>query len=216
MKAGFLLMVMFLPTACAAQPDKINISDPSALTGKQAIYIVSHGWHTSFVIPAKAIQVALPKLKERFPAATYLEFGWGDQDFYQADEITSSLTLKALFWSAGTVIHTVAIPAKFAGYFSNSEVEKLCLTAQGYSALIQFISDSFYKNQTGEIVALKHGIYGNSQFYAGRGDYNLLNTCNNWIARGLESAGMDIYPSFKLTARSVMASVRDYKHSLCT
>lgn len=214
MKAGFLLIALFLLTGCAFLPGRLQASEPSVLPRGQAIYIVSHDWHTGFVIPAKTIQVNLPQLKERFPDAAYLEFGWGEQDFYQADEISTGLTLKALFCSAGTVLHVAAIPQRFEAYFANNQVEKLCVTAPAYASLIRFISDSFYKSSRGEIVALKHGLYGNSQFYAAVGDYGLLNTCNSWTAKGLESAGMDINPDFKLTAESVMTYLQEYKSSL--
>ena len=70
--------------------------------------------------------------------------------------------------------------------------------------LISFIENSFYKQSNGDIVPLKNGIYGDSQFYKGEGDYYLMNTCNKWTAKGLSSAGMDISTTFKLTAGSIM------------
>lgn len=180
---------------------------------RQAVYVKSNGWHTGFIVPAQAIQESIPELKQRFGNTPYLEFGWGDQGFYQATEITSGLTLGAMFNSAGSVIHAVAVPEHVESYYSSSKIEKLCLTAPAYAALIQFISDSFYKDKNGEILALKNGIYGNSQFYRAMGTYHILNTCNKWTAKGLERAGMDIYPAVNLTASSVMDYVQAYKQS---
>ncbi|MFB8829603.1 hypothetical protein ACE0DR_10225 [Azotobacter sp. CWF10] len=34
-----------------------------------------------------------------------------------------------------------------------------------------------------------------------------MNTCNKWTAKGLRSAGVDIFPAFKLTAGSIMKSI---------
>ncbi len=90
-------------------------------------------------------------------------------------------------------------------YFSNSEVEKLHLSDAEFSSLISFIANSFYKDSTGNVRTLKSGIYGDSQFYKGVGDYYLMNTCNKWTAKGLKSVGMNISPTFKLTASSVMS-----------
>jgi len=56
----------------------------------------------------------------------------------------------------------------------------------------------------GKVKELKNGIYGNSQFYKGVGDYYLMNTCNKWTAKGLRSTGMDISTKFTLTAGSVI------------
>jgi uncharacterized protein (TIGR02117 family) len=210
MKVKSLIIALSLSSACASQPQKVE----PTVVGGQAIYIISHGWHTGFIIPANTIEQQIPKLKQRFTDTPYLEIGWGDKGFYQTKEITTGLTLRAMFWSAGSVIHAVAVPENIKGYFPHSEIEKLCLTRKDYAALIQFISDSFYRNYNGDIVELKNGIYGNSQFYQGAGNYHLLNTCNKWVAKGLASAGMDIVPTFKLTAGSVMDTVRDYKHAL--
>jgi uncharacterized protein (TIGR02117 family) len=211
LKALFFI-VLLLVLACA--PNSQAIKNDSAIVGEQAIYVISHGWHTGFIIPAQAIETVLPTLKTRFPNTPYIELGWGDKGFYQSQEITTGLTLRALFWSAGSVVHAVAVPDNIAEYFSHSEIEKLCLSKQSYAALIAFIVDSFQKDGHSEIITLKNGIYGDSQFYEGAGNYHLLNTCNKWIAKGLASAGMDINPMFKLTAGSVMNTVQNYKQSL--
>ena len=96
------------------------------------------------------------------------------------------------------------MPLKVEEYFSNSEVIKLCLSEAEFSALIEFISRSFFRDKSGNLLELQKGIYGDSQFYGGIGDFHLMNTCNRWTAKGLKSIGMDISPTLKLTAGSVM------------
>ena len=101
-------------------------------------------------------------------------------------------------------MHSVAVPQKVEEYFPNSEVAKLCLSDGELSALIGFISSSFYRDKNGNLLELQKGIYGDSKFYSGVGDFYLMNTCNRWTAKGLKSIGMDISPKLKLTAGSVM------------
>ena len=168
------------------------------------VYVVNHGWHTGFVVPASGIQQAMPELKQRFENAPYIEFGWGDNEFYQAEEITSGVTLKAIFLPTDSVVHAVLVPLKVDRYFKNSEVEKFCLEDSKLESLIKFISSSFYRDESGNILKLNHGIYGDSQFYKAKGDFHIFNTCNKWTAKGLESAGMKISTTFKLTAGSIM------------
>jgi len=168
------------------------------------VYVVNHGWHTGFVVPASDIQQAIPELKQRFGNAPYIEFGWGDNEFYQAEEITSGITLKAIFLPTDSVVHAVAVPRKADKYFKHSEVEKFCLGDSEFNSLVEFISSSFYRDESGNILKLNHGIYGDSQFYKGIGDFHIFNTCNKWTAKGLESAGMKISTTFKLTAGSIM------------
>ena len=180
------------------------------------IYVVSHGWHTGLVVPARQIQDQLHPLKVRFGDTPYIEFGWGDRAFYQAEEATAGLALKAMLWPTESVIHAVAVPEKVRDYFPDSEVISLCLRAADYASLIHYIANSFLKNEKEELLPLQSGIYGNSQFYAAVGLFSLMNTCNTWTARGLQSAGMDISPALKLTAGSIMDYLAAYKQSLTT
>jgi len=173
-------------------------------SARNEVYVVNHGWHTGFVVPASYILQAMPELKQRFGHAPYIEFGWGDNEFYQAEEITSGVTLKAIFLPTDSVVHAVLVPLKVERYFKNSEVEKFCLEDSELESLIKFISSSFYRDESGNILKLNHGIYGDSQFYEARGDFHIFNTCNKWTAKGLESAGMKISTTFKLTAGSIM------------
>jgi len=173
------------------------------------IFVVSHGWHTGLVVPAKLVQSRIPGLKNRFDNILYLEFGWGDKGFYQSTDVTSALTVRAIFWPTESIIHVVAVTEKADDYFTNSQVSKICLNGSGYSTLIRFIESSFLKDDNGKIVPLQSGIYGNSQFYKSIGDYYLMNTCNKWTAKALKSAGMDISPFFKLTAGSIMDYIKE-------
>lgn len=204
---------MLLLSACSTKPFIIKSTDISHSSSNE-IYIVSHGWHTGFVVPANTITKQLPQLKERFSQTPFIEFGWGDKGFYQAKEITSGLTIQAIFWPTESVIHAVAVPESTKLYFQNSQVETLCLQAKQYSKLIRFIEKSFYKDGNGNIIPLKHGIYGDSQFYQGVGHYYLMNTSNKWTAKGLSSADMDISTTLKLTASSIMDYLSEKNEAL--
>ena len=173
-------------------------------SAENEVYLVNHGWHTGFVVPASVIKHVIPELKNRFGNAPYIEFGWGDNEFYQAEEITSGITLKAIFLPTDSVVHAVAVTRKADKYFKHSEVEKFCLEDPEFKSLVKFISSSFYRDESGNILKLNHGIYGDSQFYKAKGNFHIFNTCNKWTAKGLESAGMKISTTFKLTSGSIM------------
>jgi len=201
---NFILLIIIILGGCSAKPYIVSYAEKFEGFGQNGVYVVSHGWHTGFVIPAPEIQGVIPELEQRFGDIPYIEFGWGDKGFYQAKETTSGLTLRAIFWPTESVVHSVAVPQKVEEYFSNSEVAKLCLSDGELSALIGFISSSFYRDKSGNLLELQKGIYGDSKFYSGVGDFYLMNTCNRWTAKGLKSIGMDISPTLKLTAGSVM------------
>ena len=208
-----LFTCMLLVIACSTKPHIVNSTDITVSSARK-VSIVSHGWHTGFVVPAETITNQLPQLKERFNDTPFIEFGWGDKNFYQAKEITSGLTVQAIFWPTESVIHAVAVPEPAEIYFSNSDIETLCLQDRQYAKLVSFIENSFFKESNSDIVPLKSGIYGNSQFYKGEGDFYLMNTCNKWTAKGLSSADMDISTTFKLTARSIIDYLSDANNNL--
>lgn len=214
MRIYLIIIALVLLTGCSSKPDVINYPDTFSGLGKQKVYIVSHGWHTGFVIKAEEVLRIIPELKERFTDAEYIEFGWGDEGFYRAKEITSILTIKAILWLTDSIVHSVAVPVNVSKYFANSEVESICMNDSELSSLIRFIQSSFQADHNGNIQQLEHGIYGDSQFYKGAGKYYLMNTCNKWTAKGLKSAGMDINPAFKLTSDSIMNYVRAFNKEL--
>jgi uncharacterized protein (TIGR02117 family) len=170
-KIGVLLLSLLWLSACSTKPYIVKETNGEPAASNKKIYVLSHGWHTSFIIPAEDIEGDLPELKTRFGNTSYIEFGWGDKGFYQAEKVTTDLTLKALFWPSAAVIHAVAVPSSPYDYFPNSEVLAVCLTNQGYASFKKFVANSFYRDEFGHLLELKKGIYGDSQFYEGVGDY---------------------------------------------
>lgn len=213
-KLAVMASIAFLLSHCSFLPEVVWHHDGSSSGDKTAIYLANHGWHTGLVIPAERIQSSMPDLRDRFGAVPYLEFGWGDEGFYQANEVTTGLTLRALFWSSGSVLHIAAVPSNVAAHFPGSEVMELCLTDSELRSLIEFVVSSFSKTPQGTVSRLKKGLYGDSQFYGGVGTYQVFNTCNKWTAKALASGGMDISPAFKLTASSVMRAAKGQRQ-LC-
>jgi len=184
----------------------------------QSIYIVNHGWHTGIVYPRKKLLELIPDLTDRFPSGDYLEIGWGNKDFYQAKEITVGLTLRAILWPSDSVVHLVSVPHNPYTSFPNSDIRSICLTQIQFESLGRFLVRSFLRDKGENIIATRQGIYGDSQFYVGAGRYHLFNTCNSWTATGLQNAGLNIDPTLKLTASSVINYIdtdEDLNHAHC-
>lgn len=210
------LAVLFL-CACAGKPYAVPAAGVPTEPRNVQAFVVSHGWHTGLVIPGAVLNRHIPALESRFGTPAYYEVGWGDKGFYQAQEITTGLSLRAMFWSSGAVLHAVAIADTPGRSFPNSEIAPLCLSAEQVESVARFLSDSFARDPSGSVLPLTKGIYGDSQFYDGVGRYAMLNTCNVWTAKGLSSAGLDISPGTKLTAGSVMGYVANARPArLCS
>lgn len=215
MKAAGLLFVFFAIYGCSGKPHVVEPDAEADSPRTSRLYVVSHGWHVGLAIAAEELNPVIPDVKERFVGAEYYELGWGDEGFYQAREVTTGVTLQAIIWSRGAVVHVVALPGSPTEYFPGSRVVHTCLNAEEAESLAQYLSNSFTRGSASNLIELKRGIYGDSQFYDGEGRYHLLNTSNKWAAKALKSAGMDISPTFKLTADSVMAFVEENRND-CT
>ena len=124
-----------------------------------------------------------------------------------ADEITTRITLKALFWAEGSVVHVVALHEDPSRCFPQSEKVAVKLSVAEMENLGRFLASSFQGDGEERVISLKSGLYGDSQFYEGIGRYHAMNTCNAWTAKGLRSGGRDLSTIFKLTSASVMATV---------
>lgn len=213
MKLAGLILAALAVSSCSGKPYAVKptVSSPDAIRSHQT-FVVRHGWHTGLVIPAGRLNKAIPGLKEHFGDAAYYEIGWGDKEFYQSGETSIGLALQAIFFSEGAVIHMVAIPGSPSKFFRASEVVSTCLTDQQVTSLIAFVANSFARDNKGRIVRLKRGLYGKSQFYEGEGRLSLLHTCNNWTAKGLQSAGVNVSSPFSQTPTKVMNAIRELRH----
>lgn len=201
----YLLLAACLISACTTLPKAIEpVRTARPCPANNEIFITNHGWHTGVVLKAEDMNNIIPALKVRFQNVKYYEIGWGDAGFYQSNEITTGLTFRAMFWSSGSVLHIYGFNAEPSLNFPGSDIRQVKLSSDSYQTLLKFIHSSFMKNESGEVISLKHGVYGDSQFYTGFGNYHIFNTCNKWTAKALYSAGLDIDTSLKLTAESIM------------
>jgi len=198
------LLALVMVSGCYTLPESTRPEGEGRSLSSESVYIVSHGWHTGIIYPRERLLEYVPGLKTRFPSGDFLEIGWGDKGFYQAEEITAGITLKALFWPTETVVHVVAVARSPYRSFPNSEVRHVCLDQARIESLGRFLANSFARDQSDEIATTRKGIYGDSQFYVGVGSFHLFNTCNKWTAKGLESSGFEINTTLKLTASSIL------------
>lgn len=181
---------------------------PTSKADERVIYVASLGWHTGIVLPAEALEKKLGFLKRDFDGARYYEIGWGDKGFYEAKTITTSISLRAMFWPSESVLHVVALDREPEKVFPASDLVKLRISSKGLDDLIEKMRGDFKKGFSNKITKTRDGIYGNSGFYKGVGSYFVLYTCNSWTASVLDSAGVPISNFFVLRAPTVMGQAK--------
>ena len=183
---------------------------PPPDTPVEPVWVVDHGWHAGLVLARSAIPPGVLPEQDDFPAAQYLEFGWGDARFYETRDAGVALAIRAAFFSNGSVVHVVGLPTRPRQALSTGDVVEVRLSRPGFDALAQFVDGSF--DREGQRAASRRGpgLYGDSGFYSARGRYHLLYTCNTWTADALRAAGLPITPIYAMTAGNLMWQVRQF------
>jgi uncharacterized protein (TIGR02117 family) len=193
--------------ACTPERTEPPTADNSC-EAQTAIQLVNHGWHTGIVVRAADLVAVLPTLAGDFGAARYLEVGWGDQDYYQAEGGTTLLALRAMFTRTPSVLHLVAFDAPAARHFPASEVMEVPLQQKGYRELLDYLAASFARSGDGSPLRLGPALYGRGWFYRAVGEFHAFNTCNTWVAKALRQAGLPISSRGIVGARGLLSRVR--------
>ena len=197
-------------TACASTPAMQPSTDGK---GTRIVHVVSNGWHTAIVVPRAEIAATgrLPEIAD-FPGAAFLEFGWGDREYYQAKETTIGLTLRAALTATPAVMHVTGHKHASDRAHSEREIVRVGLRDDGFRRLVRAIADSFERPPDGRAQPVSPVLDPNSRFYNARGMFHLFNTCNTWTARTLRAAGIDLKPAGVSTAEDLMTQLRKVVH----
>lgn len=206
LRTAALLLIGVLCHGCATS---VTHPGPSRATRPAAwVYLVSHGWHTGIIMQHADVPPGTWPEAADFPDAEYLEVGWGDWDYYQAQDVGVWVALKAALWPTASVLNVVGFSGSIAGRYPHSEIVELGLSRGGLGRLSRFIHDSFDRHGHVRVTPLGAAPFGNSRFYPAVGKFHLFNTCNVWAARALQSAGYPITPSLAITATNLMSKAR--------
>ncbi|HRP25831.1 DUF2459 domain-containing protein [Thauera sp.] len=182
------------------------------------IWVVHHGYHSGIVVRAADVAPQAWPARRDFPQAEFLEVGWGDRDYYMAPAPGLWTGVRALLWPTSAVLHVVAFDGPVERYFTELGVIELKLSASGFAALVDAVSDSHERvpaaadaRATAAVPPpLGPGLYGVSRFYASRERFHLFRTCNVWIADLLAASGVPLRPRTALTANALFAQLRPH------
>jgi len=207
MRPALVALATVLTFAACLGPVR-DLYPPRAGDDTVTVHVVRHGWHSGLVIRRDQIPAEVWPEHTRFPAARFLEVGWGDRAFYQSPDAGIGLALEASLASEGSVLHVVGLDRAPAEHYAHAEIIPVVLSARGADTLARFVSRAHARDAAGEPIDLGPGLYPGSRFYAATGRYSLVYTCNSWIASALRAAGCPITPAWALTASNLMFQAR--------
>lgn len=201
-----ILLVVLLALACARPIAELYSSADDERA--QSIFVVIYGWHTGIIVKKDDLPEAVwPEVKD-FPDVRYVEFGWGDGDYYQAPDPGLGLALKAAFYSSGSVLHVTGFNVAPKTYFHGSEIFQIDLSQKALQQLMRFISSTFLRSAAATPAEARPGLYPESRFYSANGKFHLFRNCNTWVAEALHAAGLPIAPAYAVTAGNLRYQVQ--------
>ncbi len=203
------LLFSWLLAGCASQ---IVVPPPRSFDPGEgaAVFVVSNGWHSSIVIARSDVPPGRIPESVDFPHAHYLEFGWGDAEYYPAERHTIAMTLRAALLPTPSVVHIVGLSEEPEKIYERSEVIELKMSAKALHQLTDFIVATIERDGALRASTLGPGLYADSKFYPAVGLFHLNNTCNTWSARALAAAGFPIRPDKVSRAEELMRYVRAF------
>ncbi|TMA61719.1 MAG: DUF2459 domain-containing protein [Deltaproteobacteria bacterium] len=164
----------------------------------KSVFIAHDSWHAAIVLSKNDISAeAVPELVD-FPQAQFIEFSWGDKDYFPNPDAGIFSALKAAFWSSGSVLHVVGFRGDVKTFYGRAEIVELYLSAPAYARLQDFIAQTFLRPEAGRAQA-SAGLLADSHFYPATHKFSLVKTCNTWVAEALEAAGLPIVSDYVMT-----------------
>jgi uncharacterized protein (TIGR02117 family) len=154
------------------------------------VYIVRRSWHIDIGFQTSELQPPLRSVQPQFPAARYLEFGFGDRRYLMSRQHGAGTLLSALWPGPGLILLT-ALDNTPQQAFGAAHVIELHVSGGQSQQIQQFIWRSLTTEQ-GAVTPIASGPYEGSVFYSAIPSYSALHTCNTWAAESLHSAALPI------------------------
>jgi uncharacterized protein (TIGR02117 family) len=173
----------------------------------RVVYVVSNGWHTGLVVARADVPPGRIPEAADVADARYLEFGWGDREYYPAPRPTVGMALAAALTPSPAVLHLAGRDAPPRASAAGFEALAVPLTTAGLERLVVRVDEAFERPTGGRAASVAPGLYPDSRFYPARGEFHLFNTCNTWIADKLAAAGIHLAPGV-ITADDLMQRLR--------
>lgn len=186
----------------------LALGGPAA--GAHTVFVTSNGWHTDITVARADIPADLIPERADFPAARYLQFGWGDANYYATPDPGLGTTLGAAF-PGPAVMHVAGLAVRPSEAFRDIEEVALTLSADSFARLVAYLHASFDRGNEQRAQSTGRGVYAFSLFYTATGEFHLFNTCNTWTATALQTAGVRISADGVQRADDVMEQLREPK-----
>lgn len=183
---------------------------PQPEQGLRSVYVVKRAWHTGVAVAASDWPNRDWAVLGDFPDSRYLEFGWGDARFYQADQETWWLTVRAAFFSTASVVHVIGFNHPTPEALRADEVVEVHLTEDGLRKLAASIEAELKDAAPESVGGVLNGTPEPNKFYPAKRRFFFPRMCNWWTARRLQDGGCPVAAWTVILANRVIREAKGF------
>lgn len=168
-----------------------NVAAPTADDCVE-LHLYSNGYHSDIGAPAALFPADHP-LRRLYPEAESFLIGWGDEAFYYSDGTNLWLGLDALIPPSPSVLHVAYNAGPSSAYLGPNDDLAVGISREGAQRFVAYVDRALVLDADGDAIIVSTGkVVGRSSFLRTRGSFHLLNVCNQWMARALRAAGVNV------------------------
>lgn len=173
------------------------------------IYIIKSYWHTGIILPVNERTISQIPLLSDFTGNKFVDIGFGDRVFYLDPEYDIALAARAILVPTESTVRIASVIGTVDDIVRRSDYTlKIKLKLTELDSLCKYINDTFYKDDNEELVLIESKAGGQIKYFEGEPKYHLFNTCNTWVARALNFAGLDfIEPANIISSKDLFAEL---------
>ncbi|HYD89371.1 MAG TPA: DUF2459 domain-containing protein [Vitreimonas sp.] len=177
--------------------------------------LYSNGYHSDIGAPA-AIFPADHPLRRLYPEAESFLIGWGDEAFYRSDGADLLMGLDALIPPSPSVLHVAYNAGPSSAYLGPNADAAIGVSREGAQRFVAYVDRALVLDETGAPIRTSDGkVVGRSSFLRTRGSFHLFNVCNQWMARALRAAGVNVNARAAWLAGPLIQQVRETGRAGC-
>ncbi len=193
---------------CGRPSSPTAVVPPGGCPGSRA-YVSRLSWHAGVAVARQALVASrrLPELAD-LPKSPFVEFGWGDREYFTAADPTVWQALAAALQPSPAVLQLYAAPAA-ARRDPATDTVPLSLSDAGLERLITYLVGTLDRPPSGRARPIASAAGGAVRFYPAHGRFHLFNTCNTWVAAALDRAGLGVSPAGVITSGDLMRQLAD-------
>ena len=207
--APWILLLVMLLTGCSSATTCYETAAPGEAL--HSVYVVRRAWHSGVIVRAEDWPTPSFLIAD-FPKADYLEFGWGDAEYYQAEEATFWLGLRAAVWPKSSVIHVIGLTDPLDKSAYADDIVEVRVSRTGMLQLVAALNAEF-AGQT----PIGHELEATpkpNRFYSAHRSFYFPRMCNWWTAKRLQDASCPVTAWSVVTASQVLRRAHGASESL--